>query len=74
MAATTKKAKPDEGLVVVRESFVVEVDGEPIAYRKGELVDPADPVLKRMPDGTFEPFTFPHPVRRARMTAPEVRA
>ena len=74
MAAAKKDATKDTGLVVVRESFVIEVDGEPIAYRKGEPVDPADPVLKRMPATSFEPLVFPHPVRRARLTSPEVRA
>lgn len=72
MAASKTREAP--AILIVRDSFVVDVDGVPTAYRKGEPVDPADPVLKRLPEAHFEPLTFPHPVRRARMGAPEVRA
>ena len=71
--ATAKKAPAESGISIVRESFMVEVEGVPVVYRKGEPVDPSDPVLKRMDAHYFEPLVFPHPPRRARMRAPEVR-
>lgn len=74
MPTRKPKPTPDAGILIVRESFVVEVDGVPVAYRKGEPVEPGDPVLRKMGEAHFEPLTFPHPVKRARMTPPEVRA
>jgi len=68
--ATAKPKMPT--LYAVRESFVIDVDGVPVAYRKGEPVDPADPVLKRVAEAHFEPLRFPHPVSIA--SEPEVRA
>lgn len=65
------KAVETPALYVVLDSFVVEVDGEPVAYRQGELVHPDDPLLKRNP-AAFKPFEFPHPVKRA--TSPRVEA
>lgn len=55
-------------LWVVKESFVVDVAGVPTAYRKGELVDPDDPIAQKNA-ASLEPFEFPHPVKRA---APKV--
>lgn len=68
------KATTPPDILIVRESFVIEVDGQPVAYRTGEPVDPADPVLRKLPASHFEPLAFPHPVKRARLTSPEVRA
>jgi hypothetical protein len=50
-------------LFVVKESFVVDVAGTPIAYRKGEVVDPDDPITKTHA-ASLELFEFPHPVPR----------
>jgi hypothetical protein len=60
---------------VVTESFVIEVDGAPVAYLKGEPVEADDPILRRHPHH-FGPLVFPHPVRRRAhiISAPEVRA
>lgn len=55
-----KKAATVVDILIVRESFVVEVDGEPVAYRTGEPVHPDDPVLKKLPESHFEPLVFPH--------------
>lgn len=55
-----------DDLYVVAESFTVEVGGTPVAYRKGELVDPDDPIA-RTHRAMLETFTFPHPVKRSRM-------
>jgi len=78
MAAAKPRATRSEpasaDISIVRLPFIIEVDGEPIAYRKGEPVEPGDPVLKRMTAEYFEPLVFPHPVRRARMRSPEPRA
>jgi hypothetical protein len=60
-------------LYVVLESFTTDIDGVPTAYRKGEPIHPDDPLLRRMPSA-FGPLAFPHPVKRATMTPPEVRA
>lgn len=65
------KAVEPLALYVVQDSFVVEIDGEPVAYRKGELVHPDDPILKRSP-AAFKPFEFPHPVKR--QASPRVEA
>ena len=51
-------------LYVVQESFVVDVAGVPTAYRKGEVVDPDDPIIKSHAK-SLVPFEFPHPVKRA---------
>lgn len=77
MAANPKGKEPQEAKVaiyVVRQPFVADVDGVPVAYRKGEPVEPGDPVLTQLGEAHFEPITFPHPIRRARMRAPGVRA
>ena len=58
------KAVETPALYVVLDSFVVEIDGEPVAYRKGEAVHPDDPILKKNP-AAFGPFVFAHPVKRA---------
>ena len=72
MAKTETIEKPS--LYVVRESFVVEVDGVPIAYRKGDDVQPDDPIV-RTHQTMLGPWVFAHPVvRRARIHEPEVRA
>lgn len=68
------KATTPSPVLIVRESFVIEVDGQPVAYRAGEPVDPADPVIKRLPESQFEPLAFPHPVKRGRFISPEIRA
>lgn len=53
-----------DDLYVVAESFTLEVGGTPVAYRKGEIVDPDDPIV-RTHRALLEPFRYPHPVRRA---------
>lgn len=53
-----------DDLYVVSESFTVEVAGSPVAYRKGELVDPHDPVA-RTHRALLAPYQFPHPVKRS---------
>jgi hypothetical protein len=60
---------------VVTESFVIEVDGAPVAYLRGEPVEADDPVLRKHPTH-FGPLVFPHPIRRRThaLGAPEVRA
>jgi hypothetical protein len=67
------KAPEAPAAYVVLESFTTEIDGVPVAYRKGEPVDPADPLIRRLPKA-FGPLVFPHPVKRAVLHAPEVRA
>jgi len=57
------KAVETPALYVVLDSFVTEVDGEPVTYRKGEAVHPDDPILKKNPTA-FGPFAFVHPVKR----------
>lgn len=47
----------------VLDSFVVEIDGVPVVYAKGEPVHPDDPVLAKHP-GHFRPLVFPHPVKQ----------
>ncbi len=70
MARVTTPAPPIA--LVVLESFVTDVDGVPVAYRKGEPVDPRDPVVRKHAKA-FGPLVFPHSVR-TRLTTPEVRA
>ena len=57
------KSDSEPGVHVVRESFVIDVNGSPVAYRKGEPIEADDPILKRLPQH-FEPMVFPHPVGR----------
>lgn len=62
---------------IVRESFVIVVDGAPIAYMKGDLIEPDDPVIKTWPD-KFGPLVYAHPIKRravrVALGTPEVRA
>jgi len=68
------KATTSPAAYIVLESFVADVDGAPVVYRKGELVHPDDPYLALTPD-RFGPLVFPHPVKRGRaLGSPEVRA
>lgn len=61
-------------LYVVLESFVVDEDGVPVAYRKGEIIQPEHPVRKSRAR-LFGAFAFPHPIRaRMVLDTPEVRA
>lgn len=69
MAKATEAKDEGTGLFVVKLGFYA----EPLPYREGEVVHPDDPFLKLMPD-RFEPFAFPHPVKRRGSSAPEVRA
>jgi hypothetical protein len=74
MAKATEPPSEAPVVRVVLESFVVEIDGTPVLYAKGEAVHPDDPYLKRWPD-KFGPIVFPHPVRRRGiLSTPEVRA
>lgn len=50
--------------LVVKESFTVEVKGTPVTYRKGELVDPDDPII-RTHQASLAVFEYPHPARRS---------
>lgn len=54
----------------VLDSFVVDVDGVPVLYRKGEPVHPDDPMVKKHP-GNFRPLAFPHPVKQRTRPAVE---
>lgn len=60
---------------VVTESFVIEVDGAPVVYLKGEPVEADDPIVRKHP-GHFGPLVFPHPVRRRgqAISTPEMRS
>jgi hypothetical protein len=72
-------------LYVVLESFVGQLDGVDVTYRKGEPIHPDDPGLRKWPKA-FGPFAFPHPVRSGfaermaeakaakALTTPELRA
>jgi hypothetical protein len=60
------------GAYQVLESFVIEVDGAPVVYAKGEPVHPDDPIVKKYPK-QFGPLAFPHPPYSTRRRA-EVRA
>jgi hypothetical protein len=72
-------------LYVVLASFVGEIDGEPVMYRKDEAIHPDDPALRKWPKA-FGPFQFAHPVRAGfaermaeakaakALTTPELRA
>lgn len=53
-------------ILVVKESFVGELGGQPVTYRKGEAVHPDDPAIQKWPEH-FEPLTFVHPVKRGRV-------
>lgn len=69
-----KAAAEPPAVLVVRDAFLIDVDGMPVAYRKGEPVDPEDPVVKSHAH-LLQPIVFPHPVRRATiLSTPEVRA
>jgi hypothetical protein len=70
--ATPAPEKP-VALYVVVEPFVTDVDGTVVPYRQGEVIHPDDPHIKLMPE-RFRPFEFPHPLKRGRLTAPEVRS
>lgn len=58
---------------VVTESFVTEVRGVQVAYRKGEPIEADDPLIRKMP-AHFRPLEFPHPIKRRALATPEVRA
>lgn len=58
---------------VVTESFVIDVNGTSVAYRKGEPVEADDPLIKKMPRH-FTPMVFPHPIKRRALSTPEVRS
>lgn len=60
-------------LYVVSESFVVDVAGTPVAYRKGEIVDPDDPV-NQTHAANLAPFRYPHPVVRKRARVEQATA
>ena len=72
MARTTTDQPPV--VHVVAESFVIDVDGVPTSYRKGEPIEADDPLIKRNPQH-FEPLVYPHPIkRRGHIATPEVRS
>ncbi len=52
-------AKTTDAIYVVRETFFGTLDGEEVAYYRGEAVDATDPALKKWPE-RFAPLTFPH--------------
>ena len=54
----------------VLDTFVVEVDGVPVVYRKGEPILPDDEMLKKHPSN-FRPLVFPHPVKQRARPAVE---
>lgn len=51
------------GVVIAREGFVGEVDGQTVNVYKGDLVEADHPIVKKWPD-LFSPprFKFPMPV------------
>ena len=68
------KAVDPPAVYMVLDSFVVEIDGVPVSYRKGEPIHPEDRALRKWPK-LFGPLVFPHPVRRAvSLAQPELRA
>jgi hypothetical protein len=74
------KAPADRPTVfVVRDAFIIDIDGMPVAYRTGEPIDPDDPVI-RTHAPFLRPLVYPHPPKRAAaaaapaLTTPEVRA
>jgi hypothetical protein len=70
------KAAEPPAVQVVRETFVIVVDGAPVVYAKGEVIEADDPILKTLPD-KFGNVVYAHPIkRRAIRTAAttEVRA
>lgn len=70
--ATSKTADAPVAFEVL-ESFTTQVDGVTVAYRKGEPIEPDDPIVRRNP-AAFGPLRFPHPVKRRAVAPVEVRS
>ena len=56
------KAVEPATVLVVLDSFVGEVGGEEIYFRRGELIERSHPAVKKWPS-LFGPVAFVHPVK-----------
>ena len=48
-------------LLVAADSFVLNLDGREIAFKKGDLIEAEHPVVKKHPD-LFEPILLRYPI------------
>jgi hypothetical protein len=55
-------AKTTDSILIVKEAFVTEVDGERLEFSKGDPIEAVHPAVKANPH-LFGPVVFRHPVK-----------